>query len=60
MKQARLPLLGLLILGCLSLDGTPIHPTPVAQAAARPNIIFVLTDDLAMKVFNRAPRSNRS
>jgi N-acetylglucosamine-6-sulfatase len=57
MKHARSLMLVLLLLISLSpLGEAPIGRTPVAQAAQRPNIIFILTDDLDMRVFNRMPR----
>jgi len=55
MNYSRSLLLVLLILGTVSLGETPGR-TPVVQASQRPNIIFILTDDLDTRLFNRMPR----
>lgn len=56
MNYSRSLLLVVVILGSLSFGEAPIGRTSVIQASQRPNIIFILTDDLDMRVFNRMPR----
>ena len=56
MNYSRSLLLVLLVLGSVSFAGMPLGRTPVVQAAVRPNIVFILTDDLDTRVFNRMPR----
>src|SRR5262245_58869193 len=56
MNYSRSLLLVLLILASVSLGETPIGRTPVVRASQRPNIIFILTDDLDTRLFNRMSR----
>jgi arylsulfatase A-like enzyme len=56
MNYSRLFLFVVVILGSLPFGETPAGRGSVIQASERPNIIFILTDDLDMRVFNRMPR----